>query len=99
MYINVREKFSPGPGFESGSPALRTSSLPTALPRRIIYHSRTFHLSYNLDIILILYHISRILKQLLNYYPKGRKHLGRTKKRIIGTVPKAHIKIGSNSDE
>jgi hypothetical protein len=31
----LREKFSPGPAFEPGSPALRAGALLTAPPRRI----------------------------------------------------------------
>ena len=32
---NLREKFSPGPGFEPGSPALRAGAITTKPPRRI----------------------------------------------------------------
>ena len=35
MLLILRQKFSPGQGFESGSPALRAGALPTAPPRRI----------------------------------------------------------------
>ena len=31
---NLREKFSPGPGIEPGSPALRTGAITTKPPRR-----------------------------------------------------------------
>ena len=30
LTVNVKEKFSPEPGFEPGSPALRTGALPIA---------------------------------------------------------------------
>ena len=34
-YINnLREKFSPGPGFEPGSPALRAGAITTKPPRQ-----------------------------------------------------------------
>ena len=32
--INLREKFSTGPGFEPGSPALRAGAITTKSPRR-----------------------------------------------------------------
>ena len=36
LYViyNLREKFSPGSGFEPGSPALRCGAITTKLPRR-----------------------------------------------------------------
>ena len=41
MYINnLREKFSPGPGFEPGSPALRAGAITTKPPRRSTGPSR-----------------------------------------------------------
>ena len=34
IIYNLREKFSPGPGIEPGSPALRTGAITTKPPRR-----------------------------------------------------------------
>ena len=33
-FNNLREKFSPGPGIEPGSPALRAGAINTKPPRR-----------------------------------------------------------------
>ena len=44
MLLILREKFSPGPGFETRSPAIRAGGLPTASPRRINWPSQNFSL-------------------------------------------------------
>ena len=33
-FNNLREKFSPGPGFKPGSPTLRTGAIATKLPKQ-----------------------------------------------------------------
>ena len=43
--VNLREKFSPGPGFEPWSPALRPGSLPTAPPKWITRPTQNFSVS------------------------------------------------------
>ena len=37
---NLREKFSPGPGFEPGSPAVRAGAITTKPPQTIHWLSR-----------------------------------------------------------
>ena len=35
LFVNLKENFAPGPGFDPGAPALHAGALPTASLRRI----------------------------------------------------------------